>query len=55
MRLSLHILYALAALATVTAAASLGAQQGLTMGRPGGDVSCHGCAVNRIPGESPAN
>jgi len=35
MRLHLHILYALAALATVTAAASLGAQQGLTMGRPG--------------------
>ena len=29
MRLSLHILYALAALATVTAAATMGSQQGL--------------------------
>ncbi len=37
MRLHLHVLFALAALATVTAAASIGAQQGLTMGRAGGD------------------
>jgi hypothetical protein len=39
MRLSLHILYALAALAMVTAAMSLGAQQGLRMARPGGDAA----------------
>lgn len=37
MRHSLHILYALAALAMVTAAATLGAQQGLTMGGSDGD------------------
>ena len=40
MRLSLHILYALAALTTVSAAATLGSQQGLKMTRPGGDVTC---------------
>jgi hypothetical protein len=42
MRLSLHVLYALAALATVTAAASLGSEQGLRMTAPGGDVPCRG-------------
>jgi len=40
MRLSLHILYALAALATVTAAATMGSQQGLKMARAGGDMAC---------------
>ena len=42
MRFSLHILYALAALAMVTAAASLGSQQGLKIARPGGEVACRG-------------
>jgi hypothetical protein len=41
-RLSLHVLYALAALAMVTAAASLGSEQGLRMARPGGDAACRG-------------
>ena len=42
MRLSLHILYALAALTTVSVAATVGSQQGLKTMRPGGDVACRG-------------
>lgn len=47
MRLSLHVLYALAALATVTAAAAMGSQQGLKMARPGGEAACRGDLPNR--------
>jgi hypothetical protein len=40
MKLSLHVLYALAALTTVSAAAALGSEQGFQTVRPGGDVTC---------------
>ena len=50
MRHSLHILYALAALAMVTAAASMGSEQGLRMVRAGGDAACRGDLPDRFCG-----
>jgi hypothetical protein len=50
MRHSLHVLYALAALASVTAAASLGSQQGLKMARAGGDAACSSAPSDRSCG-----
>lgn len=46
MRFSLHILYALAALSTVTAAAAVGTRQGLEMTQPGGGASCGGSSAS---------